>query len=240
MTAQDALLALQDVDTAIDQHRHRRANLPERAELADTEAAIAQTTDARDEVVRRRDDIAGRQQGLERDLSASEERMAEINRRLSTGGIAAAREVTALNTSVEHLRARVSDLEDQILAAMEERGPLDEMADATTHDLRALEDRRQSLTEGVGRDEVEIDAEVAELERRRQEAVAAVPADLLATYDRLRARLGGIAVARLVGDHCDGCHLRLPATELDRLKHAPADELIFCDQCGRILVRPPT
>jgi predicted nucleic acid-binding Zn-ribbon protein len=45
-----------------------------------------------------------------------------------------------------------------------------------------------------------------------------------------------VAVARLVGNHCDGCHLTLPAMELDRIRHLPEDELVTCEQCGRILV----
>jgi uncharacterized protein len=59
---------------------------------------------------------------------------------------------------------------------------------------------------------------------------------LLATYERLRARLGGVGVARLVGTHCDGCHLTLSAVELDRVRHLPDGEVYTCEQCGRILV----
>ena len=50
-------------------------------------------------------------------------------------------------------------------------------------------------------------------------------------------RFDGVAVARLVGSHCDGCHLTLPAMELDRIRHLPEGELVTCEQCGRILVR---
>ena len=37
---------------------------------------------------------------------------------------------------------------------------------------------------------------------------------------------------------CGGCHLALPATEVDRVRKEPADALIRCEQCDRILVRP--
>jgi hypothetical protein len=40
-----------------------------------------------------------------------------------------------------------------------------------------------------------------------------------------------------VAGSCSGCHLTLPAMEVDRIRKAPADEVITCDQCGRILVR---
>ena len=70
----------------------------------------------------------------------------------------------------------------------------------------------------------------------RAEAAAPIPPELLATYDRLRARLDGVAVARLVGNHCDGCHLTLPAMELDRIRHLARARWSTCEQCGRILV----
>ena len=64
-----------------------------------------------------------------------------------------------------------------------------------------------------------------------------MPADLIARYEQLRKKLGGTGAARLVGGSCGGCHLQLPAMELDRVKKAPPDAVIYCDQCGRILVR---
>jgi predicted nucleic acid-binding Zn-ribbon protein len=86
--------------------------------------------------------------------------------------------------------------------------------------------------------EAELAAEEGELLPRRTAQAEAVGPDLLATYDRLRAHLGGVAVAPLDGVRCSGCHLTLPATELDALRHAPADALVRHDECGRILVRP--
>jgi hypothetical protein len=57
------------------------------------------------------------------------------------------------------------------------------------------------------------------------------------TYERLRQRLGGVAVALLVGSSCGGCHLTLAAGEIDAIRRLPPDALVTCAQCGRILVR---
>jgi predicted nucleic acid-binding Zn-ribbon protein len=43
-------------------------------------------------------------------------------------------------------------------------------------------------------------------------------------------------VARLVGSTCQACRLAIPATEVDRIRHAPDAELYACDNCGAILV----
>jgi hypothetical protein len=84
---------------------------------------------------------------------------------------------------------------------------------------------------------VEIDAGIVAQSQARVEAAATVPPDLLARYERLRTQLAGTGAARLVAGSCSGCHLSLPAMEVDRIRKAPPDEVITCDQCGRILVR---
>ena len=59
---------------------------------------------------------------------------------------------------------------------------------------------------------------------------------LLATYDRKRAALG-VAVARLVGKQCQGCHLELSAAEIDTVKDEAADTGVTdCPDCGRLLI----
>jgi predicted nucleic acid-binding Zn-ribbon protein len=233
-----ALLAVQDLDTARDQVRHRRSHHPARAELAALDAADAAAAPKRVAATAARDEAAGRQASLEADLAATERRSVEVSKRLYGGEVSAARDLQALAAEIEALGRRASDLEDAVLAVLDEREPLDAAVaelDAATADVQA---RRLEAGERLAEAEAELDAELADLDERRAAAAAVVPADLLATYDRIRVHLGGIGAAPLVGNHCGGCHLVLPATELDRLKHGPEDALVTCEQCGRILVRP--
>jgi predicted nucleic acid-binding Zn-ribbon protein len=120
-----------------------------------------------------------------------------------------------------------------------------EEAEGTTGastELRRRRDERagevERAAEALAAAEAALDAEEAELVPRRTQLVEGVAPDLLATYDRLRAHLGGVAVAPLEGGRCGGCHLTLPATELDALRHAPPGTVVRHEECGRILVRP--
>nr|MDQ2754882.1 C4-type zinc ribbon domain-containing protein [Actinomycetota bacterium] len=153
------------------------------------------------------------------------------------GQVSASRELQAMAADVESSRARTSELEDRILAVLDEREPLDATVSALEVQV-ASSTRAQEATQGrLAVSEAAIEGELNDLVVRRRELAAAVPPDLLASYDKLRSRLGGIGAARLVGNRCGGCHLTLPATELDRLRHAKDDAPVeFCDQCGRILV----
>jgi hypothetical protein len=232
----EALLDLQDHDTRIDQELHRRAHLPERAQLAELSAAGAQEESARSSVAAVLEVVAARQAESERELKATEDRIGQVNKRLYGGTVSASRELQAMANDVESMRRRASELEDRVLGLMEEREPLDKQLGE--HDARLAEfsQRRSELSRQLGTAETEVDAHLSRLQAQRQETAARIGPQLLAAYERLRERLGGVAVARLIGGRCDGCHLTLPAMELDRIRHEAAGSLEHCEQCGRILV----
>lgn len=238
MSRFEELLAVQDLDLAIDQLRHRRAHLPERGELKQVESERAALATELAQAVAARDEVAARQAGFEKDIAASEGRIAEIDKRMYSGEVSASKDLQAMATEIEHLKARVSKLEDAALEAMDEREPLDAaVADLEARDAGLVE-LGERLRAAITDAEASIDSDlVAEVEQRTT-AATAVPADLLAEYERLRTRLGGIGAARLEHGTCMGCRMKLPATEIDRIKHQPPDALVHCDQCGRILVRP--
>ena len=78
--------------------------------------------------------------------------------------------------------------------------------------------------------------EEAALRQRAEAARAGMSESVLARYDRLRGNQG-VAVARLNGKRCEGCHLDLSAAEVDEVKEAAAASGVTdCPQCGRMLV----
>jgi predicted nucleic acid-binding Zn-ribbon protein len=152
-------------------------------------------------------------------------------------GHGGARELAAMDDEVRQLGRHVHELENRELEVMEQLEPLDGELQAADVERDAIDTRTAVLEEQVAAATKEIDAEIdAELHARAPLA-AALPDDLLGRYEALRKKLGGTGAARLVGNSCTGCHLTLPAMEVDRIKHASSDAVITCDNCGRILVR---
>jgi predicted nucleic acid-binding Zn-ribbon protein len=236
MTVFDDLLVLQDHDTALEQLRHRRETLPERAQLEALSARLAGLEATVGEVGGRRDEIARRQQKLEDELASLEEKLVMLEKRMYSGAVTVPRELQAMQADGESLKRRQSALEDQVLEAMDEREPLDTQLGGLDADRDALDAEAGTLRVAIAEAEVAIDTELATQDAARTSAAASIPPDLLSLYEQLRAKLGSGA-ARLVKGSCSGCHLALPATEIDRIKREPPDAVIRCDQCGRILVR---
>lgn len=113
-----------------------------------------------------------------------------------------------------------------------------ELAGHTTR-VGELDERLATLT--ASRDEklATLDADLADLESRRGPTAEGLPADLLALYDRLREAKGGVGAAKVHQGRCTGCQLGLDRAELARIKALPADEVVRCEECSRILVRTP-
>jgi predicted nucleic acid-binding Zn-ribbon protein len=218
----ERLLTVQGHDTAIDQLRHRLEAHPARAELARIADELAALERAAADVRERRDAVVRRQRVAEDDLASLETKIAELDARLYGGTITAPKELQALQADIESLRRHASEVEDRVLATFEELEPME--SELATADARR---------DGLDAEAMRRRAELAEAE-----ADDGLPADLLARYDDLRNKLGGVGAARLeAGGRCSGCHLTLPATEVARIKREPPDTVFACDQCGRILVR---
>lgn len=231
-----ALLALQDVDSDIDALRHRRATLPVRAQLAEHERALAQIDTQERDAQAARGAHEARLTDLANEVAEIVTRASRIDERLRSGAAASFRDQEAMAVEMGNLDRLRRDLDDEQLVVMEAIEPLES-------ELGSLADARKFEVAGVSRlkaelaaVEEEIDAQIAQHRVDRAALAALVSQALLADYERLRARLGGVGVARVIGGMCGGCHLMLSATELDHLRHAGDNEVVHCEQCGRILV----
>jgi predicted nucleic acid-binding Zn-ribbon protein len=59
----------------------------------------------------------------------------------------------------------------------------------------------------------------------------------VALYEKIRASSGGLGAAPLRQRRCGGCQLELNNVDMSRIKAAPDDEVLRCEECRRILVR---
>jgi len=59
---------------------------------------------------------------------------------------------------------------------------------------------------------------------------------LFALYEKIREQTG-VGAAAVVQRRCEGCRLELMGADVARLAAAPADEVLRCEECRRILVR---
>ena len=231
------LLSVQDRDSRIDQLRHRFDTLAERAALAARQSDSKSLVGRREALQMKRLELQRNLKRNEDELAALEDRTKREHNRLYSGEVSGTRELLTLQEEVDGLRSRCSEMESDALELMEAIEGIESDVATLDTSLEAVDaevvSAQQQLTEAEAAVQAEIDQEAA----ARSTEAADVPEAALASYEALRVRMGGVAVARLRNGTCEGCHLALSAMELDRIRHAPADELCHCEECGRILVR---
>ena len=237
MSALDTLLDLQGHDVSLDQLRHRRASLPERAELAglakrdvalDTAMAADSATLAT---------VTGEQKRLEDEVARIVAKVTAEDKKLYSGTVSAPKELQAIQDEIKSLNRRRNALEDDVLVQMEAAEPLDAALGAQRAQRAELDAQLAVIRDHLAAAEGVIDSEVARLQDERDNLASGLDPALLRQYDDLRRRLGGVAVARLEGSSCRGCHLQLAAVELDRIRKLDPEVVAHCEECGRILVR---
>ena len=231
------LLDVQDRDVALDQLRHRRATLPERAALAGHQQTIkridAQLATLGDQLT----ELTRAQKKIEDEVAIVDTKAAAETKKLNSGTVTAPREIQALSDEIDSLGRRKRALEDDELELMEQAEPLTAEVERLGEERASAAAEAERLTAVLADQEASIDGEAAALQAERDAAAADIPDDLLARYEKLRAKLDGVAVARLQGDLCLGCHVSLPAMEVDAIRHAPEGSVVTHEECGRILVR---
>jgi predicted nucleic acid-binding Zn-ribbon protein len=229
------LLALQRLDTAMDQLRHRRSHLPERVRRREIDSQLTALRGELTSARREQDTASASQAELETSIGQLNGRINEIDKRVRI--ISTPKELQALEHERESLLSRRGALEDSELEIMEQLEQLDARMSSLSERIEALGAQADAATVAVAEADAQLDADETGFVAQRAPLVESITATLLTRYETMRPKLGGIAVAALEHGHCSGCRLQLPATELDRLRHAADGDVVICEQCGRILVR---
>ena len=235
--AQLRLLELADLDAELGRLEHRRKGLPEHAELSQLEQRDRELRDEVATLEAREGDLKRGQAKADADVEQVRSRITRDRTRLDAGQVNSPRELENLQSEIESLLRRQSDLEDVELDVMER-------LDAAQGRLKEAVAERASISADIEAVTTRRDAALAELAEltahaagRRAAAAAQEPADLMELYERLRAQHGGVGAAALRGRQCQGCHLTLNSGDLSVIRAAPADDVLRCEECRRILVR---
>lgn len=229
------IATLQNFDTQIDQLVNRRERLPEREALAAATEQMKTWEKRRSTMRARLDELTAtieRSEAEAADLLAHRQR---LDAQMKT--VIAPREAEALMHEQATLDEQRDGVETVEIEALEEQAALDDELTAHLTSEDAHRDAMRAADDALATVVADVDAEIEQLTGRRDEARTELSDTLLSRYDRVRTS-SGIAVAKLVGHRCEGCHLDLSAAEVDDVKdEAKAnDGIADCPQCGRMLV----
>jgi uncharacterized protein len=231
------LLDLQAVDTRLDQVAHRRAGLPEAVTAAELGTELARLSDAIVAAKTLVSDLEREQSKADADVDLVRQRAAKDRQMLDSGSITNAKQLESLQQELQSLARRQNDLEDVELEVMERLEEATSAQAALLAERDALAERLQQAEAARDAAFAEMDAESQGLVAERGQLAEGIDAGLMTLYDKLRADNGGVGAAPLYRGRCEGCRIELTPVDIARIRSAPAQEVLRCEECRRILVR---
>ncbi|MBP3035968.1 DNA-binding protein [Arthrobacter sp. zg-ZUI100] len=229
------LLELQALDSTIRKLRNRARSVSDNSAIADLAvqraAAQSRLVAAGTEAA----DISRELTRAEADVASVVSRVERNQQRLDSG-TGSSKELTALQSEMESLQRRRSDLEDVELEVMERLEAAKAAEDVVREAMQALDAEAAALEEKRDAELAEIEAERVVTVARRAELADTFEAGLLAVYEKTLAK-NGIGAARLFHGTSEGSGMQLSPGDLAEIRRAAEDDIVFCPDSGCILVR---
>jgi hypothetical protein len=226
------LLDLQAKDSAVAEVERRLGALREETGVLDQ--AVERAREVMETARRAAVDAARRRDELEAKIESY--RVLQERRQQRLEHVRNPKEASTLMAELDLARSVVAKEENdwvrssdavtqaQFKAAEEERN-VATLAEAQTPDRERLAARR-----------AELEAELAEARRVREDSASRLERPLRIRYDRLRKARSGDVIVPLVGGSCGSCHTSVP---LNRRSQIRAGTVVDgCEACGAILYPP--
>jgi uncharacterized protein len=234
--AQRRLLDLAAVDAELTRTAHRRRSLPELAEIEQADKALRACRDALIAAETAASDLDREIRKLEIEVDQVRAREERDRGLLDSGSISSAKQLEDLQHELATLRRRQTVLEDDLLEVMEQREATDADIERDRAALADIVARHEDATRRRDTALMELKATEVHSNQERSTLISELPSELVALYERIRAR-NGTGAALLREGRCGACRLELDRTAIVRLREASPDEVVRCEECGVVLVR---
>jgi len=229
LQALTSLIALQTLDSAADAARRRLADFP----AAEQELA-AKVAAAAAEVEAAKSAAAANQtsrRALEKDVAGVDARLAKFDDHKAA--VKTNQEYTALLHEISTAKTDKDAIEEKILILMDEADGLAAAVKRAEAALAVLKKESDAARAAMDQERAGLDRELARLAAERGREATGIEALVLAKYEQLLKGRRGIAVARMDGEICTACHVRLRPHVTQQVRRN--DSIVQCDSCQRIM-----
>lgn len=233
---QERLLALQQIDTDIIKIEHKIKSSPLNSQLDGINRELSENKNLVVAAETEKSDIQHELSKSEIDVEQVITRIEKDEKRLASGG-GTSKELEQIQHELGTLARRRSELEDVELEIMVRIEEINSRIIALKEKISMLESDSLKLQSDLSLEKDQLDLAKQQSLAARVALVPQINRELIALYEKIRSVSDGVGAAQLLGDSCGGCHLKLNAAEIERVKSLPDDELVRCEECRRILIR---
>ncbi len=224
------LAELNEADLVVDGIAARLAHIVESLrEPAELTAARRALAEAEAELAR--------SQAAQQEREAAQEkaatRLANAEQTLYAGKVRSPKELEDLQREQQQLRRQESRSEDDLLEALLAVEAATEVRAQRQAEYDRLANAWETTRTRLRAEQAKLVAQLPAAQARQAAARRAAPQERLPLYDSLRARRGGRAVAQLDGAICQACGVAASPGKVAAARDS--DDLVYCDNCGRLI-----
>ena len=230
----DRLYLLQEVLLEVDVKTGRRDKTPDH--LVHIEAAYHDARRQRDAAGAVLSRAEERKKTLDSEVADLSEQLRKYQQQLQS--VKTSREYSALLNEIDGIKREVRTREDELLSLDETMAGSSSELDRREEEFPAEEAGYEEQMKEWRAEQAVLDAEIARANERAKSLRSELEPRLLKTFERIRHKRAGVAVARvdMVGPQtaaCSACHVRLRPQLLSDLRLSK--DTVFCESCKRIL-----
>jgi predicted nucleic acid-binding Zn-ribbon protein len=224
------LWKLNQIDSGIAEIKQRAAALdPGRAIMAELQT-LEEENNARQAAAKK---LSGEQTDLELANKGVEDKIKKFSGQLYGGSVVNSREVENIEKEIAMLKRQREKNDERLLELMEELPPVQKLAqesqaivDAKKKELNEHRKKAMDL-------KTQLEAEFKRLSSARPEATKGIEPGLMARYEAIKNKQGGIGMAQISKQgNCAACGMKLPTKSIEMAKD---DRVVTCEACHRIL-----
>ncbi len=226
------LYKLQDIDMKIDLANSKLESMDGAADIKKKYAAAKKLYEKTDND---RKSIEVEAKKCETELGVIEEKRKKQEKRVYDGSVHNQKELQAIQKEIEQLKKRQSELDGQALELM---GSVEEKKAELEKINGIMEQAATKARERMKKEEAnrqKIDEAMVKLQPARKKLADKITdMQLFSRYEGIRKSTGGSAIAKIVDNKCEACHMTVSPTM--RTEANSGKDLVICDNCSRILM----
>jgi predicted nucleic acid-binding Zn-ribbon protein len=223
------LIELQKIDLKIGLITIKKKDLPEKIAQMDEEfmAMTASMEEARsklEELNKRRGDKEDKfKKGVDT-LKKTKDRLLEVKTN---------KEYQAILKEIETIEKKNSDIEDEIITAMEDLDNIKGVLKTKEKDFDDRKSRYEREKQTIAQEISQLDVDLADCQQKNSDLRRQVRRELQKKYELIKGARNGVAVVSVWKEVCDGCHMNIPPQLYIELQRSA--DLLSCPNCNRII-----
>ena len=224
------LVSMQKIDDKVSELELKKDQLPK--QLAQLIQNVKDAETILNEIEKKIEDNLLSQKAKENEIKSNNDLSTKYAHQLDT--IKNNKEYKALNSQISKLDEANKMIENAILLIMEEESALKKEQIEAKNKKKLVDDNLRANEDLLKLEINKVNEEIDKLKESRTNYAKQIPLDLVKKYIQLIKNKNHKAVVFNINDSCSGCGFRIRPQILIELNNH--EKLIYCENCGRMLV----